>query len=92
MLQWKVRSHALLRDLERRFDGDMPDGLRRAALAGGEAALQSAAIQANSRSIDRLALSATRATATRCCLNGMVAFWRNEGLASRLEAGDSSRF
>jgi hypothetical protein len=74
-----VRSHTLLRDLERRFDGDMPDGLRRAALAGGEAALLSAAMRANSRCIDRLALSAVRAAAARRGSEDL-AFWRREGL------------
>lgn len=85
-----MRSHTLLRDLERRFDGDMPDGLRRAALAGGEGALLSAAMQANSRCIDRLALSAVYAAARRRYQDRAVAFWRSEGLAWRSEARDSS--
>ena len=85
-----MRSHTLLRDLERRFDGDMPEGLRRSALAGGEAALQSAAIQANSRCIDRLALSAVFAAAACRNRDGALAFWRSEGLALRPEAGDNT--
>jgi hypothetical protein len=85
-----VRSHTLLRDLERRFDGDMPEGLRRSALAGGEAALLSASLQANSRCIDRLALSAVFAGAARRKRDGALAFWRSEGLALRLETGDST--
>lgn len=85
-----MRSHTLLRDLERQFDGDMPDELRRAALAGGEAALLSASTQANSHCIDRLALSAVCAAVTRRSRDRAVAFWRGEGLAWRLEAGDSA--
>jgi len=57
----------------------MPDGLRRSALAGGEAALLSASRQANSHCIDRLALSAVRAAAARHSSEDL-AFWRREGL------------
>lgn len=90
MVQWEVRSYDLFRHLERRFDGEMPDDLRRVALAGGEAALLSARRQANSRSIDRLALTAVRATAARRDHEGAIALWRREGLAWRREAGDST--
>jgi hypothetical protein len=90
MVQWEVRSYDLLRHLERRFDGEMPDDLRRAALAGGEAALLSASRQANSRCIDRLAMSAVHAAASRRCQDGEAALWRHEGLAWRREAGDSA--
>ena len=90
MVQWEVRSYDLFRHLERRFDGEMPDELRRAALAGSEAALLSAVKQANSRCIDRLALSAVHAAASRRQQDGAIALWRREGLAWRREAGDSA--
>jgi hypothetical protein len=85
-----VRSYDLLRHLEHRFDGEIPDDLRRAALAGGQAALLSANRQANSHCIDRLALSVVRATAQRRDRGATLVLWRREGLASRLEAGDSA--
>jgi hypothetical protein len=59
-------------------------------VAGGEAALLSAITQANSRCIDRLALSAVHAAASRRRQDGAIAFWRHEGLAWRREAGDSA--
>ena len=58
----------------------MPDDLRRAALAGGEAALLSARIQANSRCIDRLALAAVRNAAIRR-MDGEIRYWRGQGMA-----------
>ena len=90
MVQWEVRSYELLRHLERRFDGEMPDELRRAALAGGEAALRSASREANGRCIDRLALSAVRGAASRRRQDGTLALWRRQGVAWRGEAGDSA--
>jgi len=74
-------SYALARDLERRFDGDMPDELRRTALAGGQAALMQITARSNSRCCDRLALSATRAAAARRDNRAAIAFWRHEGLS-----------
>jgi len=90
MVQWEVRSYDLFRHLERRFDGEMPDDLRRLALAGGEVALLSAISQANSRCIDRLALSAVHAAAIHRNQDVALTRWRNEGLAWRREAGDSA--
>ena len=74
-------SYALARDLERRFDGDMPDELRRAALAGGSKILEAIQARTNSCCCDRLALSATRAAAARRDNSTAVAFWRREGLS-----------
>ncbi len=75
-----MHSYSLTRDLERRFDGDIPDELRRAALAGGSRMLGAILADTNSRCCDRLALSATRAAAARRDAVGAVAFWRREGL------------
>lgn len=75
-------SYTLTRDLECRFDGDMPDELRRAAVAGGQAALMQFTARSNSRCCDRLALSAVRAAAARRDSGSAVAFWRGEGLSS----------
>ncbi len=76
-----MRSHALLRNLERRFDGDIPDELRDMARAGGKTALFAATAEANSRCCDRLALSAARSTARRA--DGEISNWRQEGLRWR---------
>ena len=76
-------SYALTRDLERAFDGDMPDELRHAALAGGQLALAQISTRSNSHCCDRLALSAVRAAAARRDSGGAVAFWRREGLSWR---------
>ena len=73
-------SYTLTRDLERRFDGDMPDELRRAALAGGGRMLEEILAVTNSRCCDHLALSTVRAAAARRDGSGAVAFWRREGL------------
>ena len=76
---------ALYRRLERRFDGEIPDQLRRLALAGGEARLAATAARANSRCCDRLALAAARAAAGRRSaaepeVANDLAGWRAEGL------------
>jgi len=76
-----MHSYTLARDLERRFDGDMPDELRRAAVAGGQAALMQITARSNSRCCDRLALSATCAAAARRDSSSAVTFWRREGLS-----------
>ena len=64
MMQSRVDSYALYRRLEQRFDGEIPDRLRRMALAGGEAAFEAALAQADSRCCDALALSAVRTAAS----------------------------
>ena len=74
-------SYALTRDLERRFDGDIPGELRRAALAGGSKILEAIQARTNSCCCDRLALSAVRAAAARRASSGAVSFWRCEGLS-----------
>jgi hypothetical protein len=81
-----VSPHGLYRHLERRFDGEIPDQLRRIALAGSAARLAAAAARANSRGCDRLALAAARAAAghrpaAEPAAAGELAVWRTEGLA-----------
>ena len=49
MVQWRVDSYALYRQLEQRFDGEIPDRPRHMALAGGAAAFEAALAQADSR-------------------------------------------
>ena len=74
-----MRSYFLSRDLERRFDGDMPVELRQTARTRGHAVLIAIAAGANSACCDRLALAAARATAVRRA-DGDLPFWRSEGL------------
>jgi hypothetical protein len=81
-----VTSHALYRHLEHRFDGEIPDQLRRVALAGSAARQAALAARANSRCCDRLALAAARAAAGRGSASdpsaaGNLAGWRAEGLS-----------
>jgi hypothetical protein len=76
-----VRTYALSRDLERRFDGDIPDELREVARAGGQIPLIAATAEANSRCCDRLAASTARSTARRS--DGAISDWRQEGLRWR---------
>ena len=78
-----MQSHALLRNLERRFDGEIPDELRDAARAGGKTAFFAAIAEANSRCCDHLALSAARASALCRSAGGQVSHWRREGLRCR---------
>jgi hypothetical protein len=73
--------HSLYRLLETRFDGEMPDHLRRAALAGGEGRLETAATQAASRACDELALAAQRRAAARRSDAPLLPAWRARGLA-----------
>jgi hypothetical protein len=74
-------SHRLYHGLERRFDGEIPDHLRRIALAGGTSALLAAAARANSRCCDRLALAAVRNAATERSPAAELDHWRTQGLA-----------
>ena len=78
-----MRSHALLRDLERRFDGNIPDELRLGARLGGAPALLTVVAEANSRCCDRLALSATHAAALFRRADDQASYWRHEGLRWR---------
>jgi hypothetical protein len=78
--------HGFYRHLERRFDGEIPEQLRRIALAGSAARLAAAAARANSRCCDRLALAAARAAAGHRsaavqAAEGELTVWRAEGLA-----------
>ena len=72
--------YGLYRHLERRFDGEIPDHLRRVALAGSQSALETALGRANSRCCDALALSAVCVAAVRGVSVGEVGVWRREGL------------
>jgi hypothetical protein len=72
--------HSLYRLLEARFDGEMPDHLRRAALAGGEGRIAAAAARAASRACDELALAAQRRTAARRSDASLLPAWRAQGL------------
>ena|SRR6185369_5437059 len=81
VLQWSMDPHSLYRLLERRFDGEMPDHLRRAALAGGESCLETAAARAASRACDELALAAQRRAAARRADVPLLPVWRAQGLA-----------
>jgi hypothetical protein len=75
--------HCLYRRLEQRFDGQMPDHLRRAALAGGAGFLETAAARAASRACDDLALAAQHAAAMRRAEPRLLPGWRAQGLAWR---------
>ena len=90
MLQYLMESHCLHRNLERRFDGEMPAHLRRAALAGGTAALETAGLGAASRACDRMALMSQRAAATRRSDSLALARWRAQGLACLARLGSPS--
>jgi hypothetical protein len=83
-----VTPHAFYRDLEHRFDGEIPEHLRRLALAGGAAALEQASAEANSRCCDRLALAALRAGAAGHAPASGLDVWRRQGLAWRERASD----
>jgi hypothetical protein len=78
-----VDPHSLYRLLERRFDGEMPDHLRRAALAGGEGRIAAAAARAASRACDQLALAAQRRAAASMADVALLPAWRAQGLAWR---------
>jgi hypothetical protein len=81
MLQWQMDAHSLYRLLEQRFDGGMPDQLRRAAHAGGAAAFEIAAARAASRACDDLALAAQHRAACRRDSALALPAWRDQGLA-----------
>jgi hypothetical protein len=74
-------AHSLYRLLESRFDGEMPDHLRRAALAGGESRIEAAAARSASRACDELALTAQRRAAARRSDGSLLSAWRAQGLA-----------
>ncbi len=76
-----MHSYDLYRRLEQRYDGEIPDHLRRVALAGSRNALETALARANSRCCDGLALSAVRKAAARRAAVGELDIWRREGLA-----------
>ena len=78
---------SLYRRLESRFDGEIPDHLRRAAVAGGEAAIERAIARATSRACDRMALAALRRAAGRAGDADGIAGWRKLGLRSLQIAG-----
>ena len=76
-----MHAYGLYRCLEQRYDGEIPDHLRRIALAGNCNTLETALARANSRCCDRLALSAVRRAAARRVAVGELGIWRREGLA-----------
>ena len=84
-----MNAPSLYRLLEQRFDGEMPDHLRRAALAGGAERLGIAAARAASRACDDLALTAQHQAAMRRSDASLLRAWRVQGLAwrTRLSAG-----
>ena len=73
----------LYRNLEHRFDGEIPDHLRRLALAGGSDAFERAAQNATSRACDRQALLALGNAAARLAAAVDLEHWRRQGLARR---------
>ena len=74
-------AHSLYRLLEQRFDGRMPEHLRRMALAGGADRFEIAAALAASRTCDDLALAAQHQAACRRASAPMLPAWRAQGLA-----------
>ena len=76
-----MNSFEAYRLLEQRFDGEIPEHLRRAALAGGSDTLEGALARANSRRCDGLALAAVRLSATHRASLSDLDTWRREGLA-----------
>jgi len=82
-------SYSLYRTLERRFDGEMPEHLRRAALAGGARAYEERLAEAASRGCDMMALAAQRAAAWRRTENPGLGAWRAQGLAWRARLASS---
>jgi hypothetical protein len=83
MIQWGMDPHCLYRRLEQRFEGEIPDHLRRAALAGGAGFLEGAAARAASRTCDDLALAAQHEAARRRAEPRLLPGWRTQGLAWR---------
>ena len=74
-------AQSLYRLLEQRFDGPMPEHLRRAALAGGIDAFETAAARAASHTCDDLALAAQHRAACRRDSAATLPAWRAQGLA-----------
>ena len=74
-------AHSLYCLLEQRFDGRMPDQLRRAVLAGGAGAFEIAVARAASHTCDDLALAAQHQAAARRATAPMLPAWRAQGLA-----------
>jgi hypothetical protein len=75
-------AYRLHRGLERRFDGEMPQDLRRAARAGGARKLENALSQAAARCLDRQALSAQRTAAAHRTDNALISIWRAQALSA----------
>jgi len=75
-------AYRLYRMLERRFDGEMPQDLRRAARAGGRPRLEEALLQAAARSLDRQALSAQRRAASDRAEAVFLSAWRAQALSA----------
>jgi hypothetical protein len=74
-------AYCLYRRIEQRFDGEMPQELRRSALAGGSNSLAGATARAASRACDELALMAERQAAARRADGSLLGAWRAQGLA-----------
>jgi len=74
-------AHFLYRLLEQRFDGRMPEHLRRMARVGGADRFEIAAARAASRTCDDLALAAQHQAACRRAAASMLPAWRAQGLA-----------
>ena len=76
-------AYRLYRMLERRFDGEMPQDLRRAAQAGGLPRLEEALSQAAARSLDRQALGAQRRAASNRADAVFFSAWRAQALSAQ---------
>jgi hypothetical protein len=73
-------AYRLYRVLERCFDGEIPQDLRRAARAGGRSRLAEALSQAAARSLDRQALHAQRRAASDRSDAAFLSTWRVQAL------------
>jgi hypothetical protein len=80
-MQWSMDAYCLYRRIEQRFEGEIPDELRRSALAGGSNNLAAATARAASRACDELALIAQRQAAVRRTDGPLLGAWRAQGLA-----------
>jgi hypothetical protein len=75
-------AYRLYRMLERRYDGELPQHLRRAALAGGARSFDAAALHADARCWDRQALIAQTKAAAQRADTTFISTWRAEALTS----------
>jgi len=80
-MQWCMDAYCLYRMLERRFDGEMPQDLRRAARAGGRPRLEEALSLAAARSLDRQILNAQRRAASNRSDAVFLSEWRCQALS-----------